>query len=277
MLEGRLRILAVIHVFQLVGTAQITVVSLSAYYPVVGIIGKVDAANGYASFILRADAVLLGRVGVSDAVTVVAAQSYAQPRHAVVIHAQGNTVFVSYIKLHGRLVSFLNPTRIREVVAVQTSHQLRLVAEILVAAPERDTRLVPRTWHDSALTLRTIDGKEVQWLVVGIRQTHGHHDMTHTEVSPTGKRLLYPKLLQLYLAALLGFLFPLTAFLVFLLVGDARATVLKLYLRAQRPAFAEVVPQPDHGMRYVETPVRGVVLMFFRLTVATHVVAVEVT
>ena len=209
--------------------------------------------------------------------TVVAAQSYAQPRHAVVIHAQGNTVFVSYIKLHGRLVSFLNPTRIREVVAVQTSHQLRLVAEILVATPERDTRLVPRTWHDGALTLRTIDGKEVQWLVVGIRQTHGHHDMTYADVSPTGKRLLYPELLQLYLAALLGFLFPLTAFLVFLLVGDARATVLKFYLRAQCPAFAEIIPQPDHGMRYVETPVRGIVLMFFRLTVATHVVAVEVT
>ena len=174
-------------------------------------------------------------------------------------------------------MSFLNPTRIREVVAVQTSHQLRLVAEILVAAPERDTRLVPRAWHDGVLTLRTIDGKEVQWLVVSIRQTHGHYDMTYADVSPTGKRLLYPELLQLNLAALLGFLFPLTAFLVFLLVGDARATVLKFYLRAQRPAFAEIIPQPDHGMRYVETPVRGVVLMFFRLTVAAHVVAVEIT
>ena len=79
--------------------------------------------------------------------------------------------------------------------------------------------------------------------------------MSYTQVGPGSKGLLQPELLQLYLAAFLGLLFPLAAFLVFFLVGDARAAVLKLSLRAKRPAFAKVVAQVDNGMRNVEAPV----------------------
>lgn len=81
---------------------------------------------------------------------------------------------------------------------------------------------------------------------------------------------------RLHLAAFLGLLFPFTTFLVFLLVGNAVAAVLELNLGTQRPALAKVVAQVDDGMGYVETAVRGVVLVCFGLAVAAYVVAIEV-
>ena len=54
--------------------------------------------------------------------------------------------------------------------------------------------------------------------------------MTESEIGRTRKSLLNPELLQLYLTALFGFLFPLAAFLVFLLVGKPSATVFELNL-----------------------------------------------
>ena len=112
--------------------------------------------------------------------------------------------------------------------------------------------------------------------MVGIVQTHRHHDVSGTDVCPTTERLLQPELFQLHLAAFLGLLFPLAAFLVFLLVGYAVAAVLELNLGAQRPALAEVVAQVDDGVWYVEAAVRGVVPVCFGLAVAAYVVAIEV-
>ena len=77
--------------------------------------------------------------------------------------------------------------------------------------------------------------------MTSIVQTYGYDDVPGTKIGPAGKRLLQPKLLQLYLTALLGFLFPFATFLVFFLVGDARASVLELNLGAEGPALTEVV------------------------------------
>ena len=49
--------------------------------------------------------------------------------------------------------------------------------------------------------------------------------------------------------------------------------MLELYLRAEAPALAEVIPNIDDGMRNIKASVAGVVLMLFGLTVAAYVVA----
>ena len=89
--------------------------------------------------------------------------------------------------------------------------------------------------------------------------------MSETQVGSTSEALLNPELLQLYLAAFLYLLFPFAAFLVFFLVGQPVAAVLKLYLCAEGPSLAEVITQIDHSMGQVEFSVRGVVLMFLGL------------
>ena len=65
--------------------------------------------------------------------------------------------------------------------------------------------------------------------------------MTESEVGCARKSLLNPELFQLYLAAFLGLLFPLTAFLVFLLIGKSGTTVFELNLSSERPALSEVI------------------------------------
>ena len=112
---------------------------------------------------------------------------------------------------------------------------------------------------------------------MGIGQSYRYHNMSGTDVGPFAEGFLNPELFQLYLATLLGFLFPFAAFLVFLLVGNAIAAMLELYLRTKLPALAEVIPKIDDGMRNVKASVTGVILVCFGLTVATDVVAVIVT
>ena len=138
-------------------------------------------------------------------------------------------------------MAFLNPPDVGEVVGIQTCHELRLVAEVLISAPQRYARLMPRTGHDSALTLRTIDGEETQRFVMGVGQADRHHDMSCADVDGTRERFLNPELFQFYLTAFLGLLFPFSAFLVFLLVSNAVSSVLELNLGTERPALAEVV------------------------------------
>ena len=89
--------------------------------------------------------------------------------------------------------------------------------------------------------------------------------MSEAQVGLVRERFLQPELLQLHLAAFLNLLFPFAAFLVFLLVGQSVAAVFELYLRAQRPALAEVIPKIDDGMRQVELAVRRIVLVFLGL------------
>ena len=100
---------------------------------------------------------------------------------------------------------------------------------------------MPRRGHDGIFALGTIDGEEVQRLVVGVVQAYRHDDVADTQVGPLCKRLLKPELFQFYLAAFLYFLFPLATFLVFFLIGQAVAAVFKLNLRTKRPAPTEVV------------------------------------
>ena len=141
------------------------------------------------------------------------------------------------------------------MVGIQSGQQLSLVAEVARAAPERDTRLVPRAGQDGVFALGAIDSEEVQRFVVGVVQTHGHHDVAGADVGKAAERLLNPELLQFHFAAFLGLLFPFAAFLVFFLVGDACATVFELNLCAHSPATAEVVTQVDDSVRYVELTV----------------------
>ena len=85
-----------------------------------GVVGEVDATDGYATFILRADAVLLGRIGVADTVTVIATYTDAQARNAVIVYTHSSSIFVGHIELHGRFVAFVNPADIGEIVCIKT-------------------------------------------------------------------------------------------------------------------------------------------------------------
>ena len=174
-------------------------------------------------------------------------------------------------------MSLTNPASVGELVGIQSCQQLSLVAEVLIASPERHTRLMPRRWHDGVLTLWTINGKEVQGFVVRIVQSYRHHDMSCADVGPLAEGFLNPELFQFYLTTFLGFLFPFAAFLVFLLVGYTIASMFELYLSTEAPALAKVIPKIDDGMGNIKASVTGVILMFLGLTVATDVVTIIVS
>ena len=77
--------------------------------------------------------------------------------------------------------------------------------------------------------------------MVGVVQTYGHYDVTHTQVDSRRELLVNPYLLQFHLAAFLLLKLPLGSLVGLVLDGRAGAGVLELYLRAKRPAFAKVV------------------------------------
>ena len=183
-LERRLGVQSVIHIFQFGSITQITVVGLSANNPVVGIIGEVNRSDSHFSFIGCTSAVGIVRIGVADAVTIVAAQSDAQAWNRIIVDAQCCTIFICDIELHRRLMSLVNPTHIRKLVGIQACQKLGFITEILVTAPERHTRLMPCRGHDGILAFRTVDGEITQWFVVGIVQAYGHHNMTDADVGP---------------------------------------------------------------------------------------------
>ena len=228
------------------------------------------------SFVGGAGAVLLGGVGIADRLSVVAAQTEPQTLHGIIVKTEGSAVLVGDVELEGRFGTFVNPARVGELIGVQAGQELCLIAEFAITSEERETCLMPRGGHDDVLALGTIYREEVEGLVVGIVQAYGHHDMACADVGGLGEGLLNPELLEFHLAAFFHFLFPFAAFLVFLLVCEAVAAVLELYLSAERPAFAEVVAEVNHSVGDVETAVARVVLMIFGLGVAAHVVAVEI-
>ena len=138
-------------------------------------------------------------------------------------------------------MAFMNPSSIGEMVGIQTSQELCLVAEIFVTSPERNTRLMPCRRQNGVLALMTINSEEIQGLMVGIIQSDGHYDVTNTDVSPFVERLLNPELLEFNFTTFLGLLFPFTTFFVFFLIGNTVAPMFKFYLSSEGPSLAEVI------------------------------------
>ena len=87
--------------------------------------------------------------------------------------------------------------------------------------------------------------------MIGVGQAHWHYDMTCADVGESSERLLNPELLQLNFATALLLLLKLDGFLCLVFYGRTSAAVLKLNLRTERPALAEVVTKIDNGMWYV--------------------------
>ena len=184
MLIGRLGVQTVVHVFQLRCIAQVAVVSLAAHNPVIAFVGEVDGTDGYLSFIGGAGSVLLCRIGVADGMAIVTTDTDAQAGNRIVVNAHGATVLVGNVKLQRRLRTLVNPSRVGEVIGVQTCQELCLVAPVTITAPERGSRLMPGGRHDDVLAFWTIDGKEIQRFMIGIVQTHRNHDVSHLQVGP---------------------------------------------------------------------------------------------
>ena len=87
-----------------------------------------------------------------------------------------------------------------------------IVTEVAGMAPERNASLMPCAGENSVLTFGTIDGEEIERLVVGIGQTYGHDDMAGTYVGKASERLLNPELLKLYFATAFLLLLKLNRF-----------------------------------------------------------------
>ena len=111
---------------------------------------------------------------------------------------------------------------------------------------------------------------------MGVGEAYGHYYMSDTDICPACKRLLNPELLQLHLAAFLGFLFPFAGLFKLFLNGTACSAVLKLNLARHAPALSEVVAYVYHGMRNVEASVARIVLILACVRITINVVAVEV-
>ena len=239
-------------------------------------VSEVEGSDEHLSLVFGIHPCSIARIAVADALAIVAAQTDAQSGDAVVVEAQGYTIFIGHIIFQWRCRSFMYPSCVGKVVGVQASQQLCLIAEIARAAKKADSCLVPCGGQYGVFAFRTVNREEVQWLMMGIVQAHRHDDMSETQVGCTREGLLNPELLEFHLAAFLYFLFPFAAFLVFFLVGQSVAAMLKFYFRAEFPALAKVITQIDDHMRKVKTAMAGIVLVLFGLTVAAHVVAEEI-
>ena len=100
---------------------------------------------------------------------------------------------------------------------------------------------MPCARQNGVFAFGTIDGEEVERLVVGVGQTYGHDDMAGTYVGETSERFLNPELLQLHFATALLLLLKLDRFLCLIFYSRTCTAMLKLNLRTQRPALAKVV------------------------------------
>ena len=98
-LVRRLRVQAVIHIFQLFCITQIAIVGLSANNPVVGFIREVEGTNSHYAFVFRIHAIGIARIAVSDAMTIVSAESYAQARNSVVIQTKRYAILIGNVEL----------------------------------------------------------------------------------------------------------------------------------------------------------------------------------
>ena len=145
----------------MLGITQVTIVSLSTDNPVVGIVGEINRADCHHSFILIIHTVGITGITVANAMSVVGAQTDTESGNGVVIHTEGDTVFVGDIKLQRRLMSLMDPTCIGEVVSIQTGKELCLITEVFIASPERDTCLVPGGGENGVLTLGAVYRKEI--------------------------------------------------------------------------------------------------------------------
>ena len=161
-----------------------TVVRLSAHHPVMVVIGEVDRTDNHLSFICSAGSILLCRIGVADAMTVVCTHADAQARDAIVVYAERTAVFISHIKLQRRFRTFVYPPCICEMVGIESCQELRLITPVAITSPERESRLMPSGRQNDVFAFWTINGEEVKWLMVGIVESYRHYDMSHPEVSP---------------------------------------------------------------------------------------------
>ena len=173
-------------------------------------------------------------------------------------------------------MTLADPSRIGEVVGVQSCQQLCFISEIATTPPETHTRLVPSRRQDGAFTLWAVNGEEAERFVMSVVETHRHHNVSHSKVCGARERLLNPELFEFHLATFFCLLLPFTAFLVLFLVGDSCSTVLEFNLSSETPTFSEVVPHVDDRMRNVKTPMTGIVFVKFGLTISAHVVAIEI-
>ena len=93
---------------------------------------------------------------------------------------------------------------------------------------------MPRAGHNGALALGTVVGEELGGHMVHIGCADGNDDVAHLEVDfAIEPRLVDPELLQRNLATALDLRFVLSGLLFLNLYGTLRASVLKLYLRAE--------------------------------------------
>ena len=155
----------------------------------------------------------------------------------------------------------VNPLVTVEEHGIQSCHHLQFILHFAITAPERNTRIVPRRWQDSVLTFRTIDGKIVQRLMMGIVQTYGHDDMTELQVGSLREPFVDPQLLQFHFAAFLLFVFPLSSLIGLILDGRTRTSMLKLDFRAQCPTLSKIIAHVDYSMWDIKLTMTGVVLV----------------
>ena len=136
---------------------------------------------------------------------------------------------------------------------------------------------MPGVGHDGGLALWTIDGEELVGLVVGIRIAHGYDDLARLDIELAAHKLLVePELLDVHLAALLYLGLIFARLLGLDLYGSTVAAMLKLDLRTQRPAIAEVIAQIQDHVGQVEASVTLVVGIVLGFLVAVEALAVEV-
>lgn len=116
------------------GIAYIAIIHIASNLPVVLVVGEVEGTHIYISLDILVLDIMRSRVAYRLAI--VAAQSDAQSRNAVVIYTGCHGIFVGYFKLVWTLGTALNPVAATETEGVQACQELCFVTEFAALSPK---------------------------------------------------------------------------------------------------------------------------------------------
>ena len=136
---------------------------------------------------------------------------------------------------------------------------------------------MPGIGHDGGITHRSIYGKELVGLMVGIGIANGYNNLACLDVEFAVKKLFVnPKLLNVYLAAFLYFSLVFTSLLSFYLHSRAIAAMLKLYLRPHRTTLAKIIADVHTDVGQVKASMALIVSIVLWFFVAVEALTVKI-
>ena len=253
--------------------SQVSVIYVSACYPVVSLIIKVECSNAYSSFGIFVFALVCLK-SIIEAMAVIGAQSHAQAGNGIVVYTHGYCIIVGRSELKRGARTIFYPLVFWKMHWIEGRNQHGFISP--VTSPNTYTGFVPCAWHDCVLSLGAVYSEEFVRKVMGIGIPHRNYNMSGTDIELRTEWFLYPELFQGNFTATFYLFFPFAHFFLFHFYGRLCSTVFKLNFASHCPAFAEIISYHDDYMRKIELSMTFGIFIIFRFRVAVDIVTVEV-